>query len=332
MRSKLYFSTTFAAVLFIPVLIFGQGIGDRNRPSSGGTHVISGKVRLPDGKPAVNARVTLSNTDIGSSQQNTDQDGAFAFSGMPEGNYTLTVRAEGFQIENETFTIERFSNPGQGAEFSFFLREPGQPKSDSRSANPLLKDVPKDAVSKYEKGMEKVAKDDTKGAISDFDAAIAAYPNFAAAYYEKGAAQLKTNDFDGALASFVKAITIKADYVEAKYGYGRAEFEKKNYEVAAAAFNDVLQQHKDMAEAHLYLGIALFYLKNVDAAENELKTAVTTKGGEKLALSYLYLGQIYAQKKRKQEAVEQLEKYLEILPKAPNADRVRQAIEQLKKG
>src|SRR5690348_14152954 len=104
MRSKLYFFTRLAVVIFLPIFAIGQGIGDRNRPSSGGSHVISGKVRLPDGKPAVNVKVSLSNTDIGSSQQNTDQDGAFAFSGMPEGNYTLTIRADGYQTENETFT------------------------------------------------------------------------------------------------------------------------------------------------------------------------------------------------------------------------------------
>ena len=92
------------------------------------------------------------------------------------------------------------------------------------------------------------------------------------------------------------------------------------------------QQRKDMAEAHLNLGISLFYLKNVDAAENELKTALATKGGEKLALAHLYLGQIYSQKKRNSEAVTELEKYLEMVPKAPNADRIKQAIEQLKKG
>jgi tetratricopeptide (TPR) repeat protein len=333
MRSKLIYRAIFVAITITMLSAFdvAQGIGDRNRPSSGGSHVVSGKVRFPDGRPAVNARVSLSNTDIGSSQQVTDQDGAFAFSGMPEGNYALTVKADGYQAENETFTIERFSSAGQGFQFSFILREPSQPKADVRNSNPLLKDVPKDAAARYEKGMERVSKEDAKGAIPEFDAAIAAYPNFAAAYYEKGAAQLKINDFDGALESFVKAITIKSDYVEAKYGYARAEFEKKNYEVAAAAFNDVLQQRKEMPEAHLYLGISLFNLRNVDAAENELRTAITIKGGDKLALGYLYLGQIYAQKKRNQEAVEQLEKYLDLLPKAPNADRIRTAIADLKK-
>jgi tetratricopeptide (TPR) repeat protein len=330
MRNKLWFRVAvfLPAVFFAAVLGYGQGIGDRNRPSSGGSHVISGRVRLPDGRPAVGVRVTVNNTDIGSSSQSTDQDGAFSFSGMPEGNYTMIVRADGYQTENESFTIERFSAPGQGTQFQFVLRQPGQ----SKGSDPLLKDVPKDAVSRYEKGLEKVSKDDAKGALVDFDAAIAAYPNFAAAYYEKGAAQMKLNDWDGALESFVKAIQIKPDYVEAKYGYGYAEFQKKNYEVASAAFNDVLQTKKDMAEAHLYLGISLFYLKNVDKAETELKSAVSSPGGDKQALAHLYLGQIYSQKKQNADAIKELEKYLEILPKAPNADRIKQAIEQLKKG
>jgi tetratricopeptide (TPR) repeat protein len=335
MRSALFFRLSFVSMLAVLAVSvsFAQGIGDRNRASSGGTHVISGKVRNPDGTPAINARITLSNTDMVSANQTTDQDGSYTFSGMPEGNYNISVKAEGYQNESESFTIERFSSGGQGFRFDFTLRLPGQPKPSSKSTtNPLLKDVPKDATAKFEKGMEKAGKEDYKGAISDYDAAIAAYPQFAAAYYEKGAALLKINDLDNANAAFVKAIEIKPDYTEAKYGYGLVMFQKKDYTVSAAAFNDVLQQRKDMAEAHLNLGISLFYLKNVDAAENELKTAISTKGGEKLALAHLYLGQIYSQKKRNSEAVTELEKYLEMVPKAPNADRIKQAIEQLKKG
>jgi len=333
MRSNLLFGmlTLAFSIVLLAIHSNAQGVGDRNRPSSGGTHIVSGKVRLPDGTAAVGARVTLNNTDIGASTQSTDHDGEFSFSGLPEGNYTLNVRATGYQQENETFTIERFSAAGQGAQFAFVLRAPGQPKADPRGSNTLLAGVPKDAISKYEKGMEKMSKDDAKGAVADFDAAIAAYPSFAAAYYEKGGALLKANDLDNATVAFVKAIELKPDYTEAKYGYGLTQFQKKNYEVAAAAFNDVLQVQKDMADAHLNLGISLFYLKNVDAAESELKTAVSVKGGEKLAMAHLYLGQIYSQKKRNAEAVTELEKYLEMVPKAPNADRIKQAIEQLKK-
>ena len=164
-------------------------------------------------------------------------------------------------------------------------------------------------------------KNDSKGAIVLFDEAIAAYPNFAPAYHQKGTAYLKENELDKALESFVKAISIKPDYFEAKFSVGYTQYLKKNYEVAAAVFDDVLKQQADMPEAQMYLGISLFNLKNVDAAETILKKTVAAKSGERLALAHLYLGQIYAQKKKNAEAAAELEKYLELLPKAELADR-----------
>jgi len=243
MRNKLLFSSffiSFLALISTPSFL-AQGIGDRNRPSSGGTHVVSGKVRLPDGSPAVGARVTLNNTDIGSSNQSTDHDGEFSFSGMPEGNYSISVKLEGYQTESESFTIERFSSAGQGTQMAFVLRQPGQPKADAKGTNLLLKDVPKDAVSKYEKGMEKASKEDTKAAIADFDSAIAVYPNFAAAYYEKGAALLKTNDLDNAVVAFVKAIQLKPDYEIAFINRGNAYLAKGEPDRAIADYSEAIQ-------------------------------------------------------------------------------------------
>ena len=272
----------------------GQSIGDRNRASAtgggSGSHTISGKVFLPDGNPAVGVKVTMNGAGFGSGISVTDNNGAFAFGSIPKGSYNFEVKAYGNQTARDSLTIERFATPSQGYTVILYLRAPGQAKSGSLAVNPLLAGVPKDAVSKFEKGTEKLSNNDAKGAVADFDAAIAAYPNFAAAHYQKGAAYLKLNDPDRAIESFVKAITIKQDYVEAKYGFGLAHFQKKDYVVAAAAFNDVVQARKDMAEAHLNLGMSLFHLKNIDAAEAELKSALSTKGGENLALAHLYLG------------------------------------------
>lgn len=328
MRSKLQLLFIFMCLGALGV--YGQGIGDRNRPAGRGTYRISGKVYLPDGTPAKDVSINVTGAEFNGASTRTDLDGAYTISGLASGNYSVSVREKGYQSENEFLTIPEGAISGQSFSVLFYLRAPGEPKRSASAANPLLKDVPKDAVGKYEKGMGRLSKNDAKGAVGDFDAAIAAYPNFAAAYYQKGSALLQTNDADKATEAFVKAITIKPDYTDAKYGYALAQFEKKNYEVAAAAFNDVLQQRKDMAEAHLNLGISLFYLKNSNA-ESELKTAVSSKGGEKLALAHLYLGQIYMQKKRNAEAVTELEKYLELLPKAPNADRIKSAIADLKK-
>ena len=46
------------------------------------------------------------------------------------------------------------------------------------------------------------------------------------------------------------------------------------------------------------------------AAEATLKKTVSTPAGEKMALAHLYLGQIYAQKKKNADAVTELEKSL----------------------
>jgi len=330
MRSKLQLMFIFMCLGALSA--YGQGIGDRNRAGdSDGRFTIQGRVYLPDGRPAQNVKVNIENTDQPSESYYTNMDGVFQTGSVRAGNFTISVSVPSLPVEREFLTIDRDAPTGRTFNVTLFLRAEGQKKGDFYSNNPLFKDVPKTALDKFKKGVEKMAKNDAKGAVVLFDEAIAAYPNFAAAYHQKGSAYLHDNDLDKALEAFVKAVSIKPDYVEAKYSVGYTQYLKKNYVVAAAVFDDVLHQQADMPEASMYLGISLYNLKNIDAAEAGLKKAVATTGGEKLALAHLYLGQIYAQKKRNADAVTELEKYLELLPKAPNAERIRTAIADLKK-
>ncbi len=301
-----------------------QGIGDRNMARSGGSHIITGTVKLPDGKPAQGVKVYIGGADFTNTSTTTDGDGKYILGSLPDGNYEISVKEEGYEKASETMTIDRFAPVGQGYHISFQLR------GAARGPNPILAGVSKDAVAKFQKGMEKVSND-PKAAIGLFDEAIAIYPNFAAAYFEKGAALLKTNDIDKALESFVKAIQIKPDYIEAKYSYGYAEYLKKNYEIASAVFDDVLKQRSNMPEAHMYLGISLYYLKNVDAAESQLKLATASESGERVALAHRFLGGIYMQKKQNGPAAAELQKYVDLVPKAPDADKLKATIADLKK-
>ena len=334
MRSKL--RLTFISICIIglaSVVVPAQGIGDRNRSadSGGGSYTIQGRVYFPDGRPASNVKVDISNTDSPSTSFYTNADGVFQTGSVRAGNFTISASAPGLPTEREFITIDRDAPAGRTFSVTLFLRAEGQKKGDFYSNNPAFKDVPAAALEKFKKGVEKMQKDDFNGAALLFNEAIAAYPNFAQAHFQKGTVLLKENKLDDALAAFVQAVSIKPDYVEAKYSVGYTQYLKKNYEVAAAVFDDVLKQQPDMPEANMYLGISLFNLKNIEAAETGLKKAVATKGGDKLALAHLYLGQIYIQKKRNADAVLELEKYLELLPKAPNAERIRSAIAGLKK-
>ena len=311
--------------LFISVNVAAQGIGDPNRGAETGRYNIAGKIFLPDGKPAVGVRVELSGGDFMSLSTNSDNDGAFMFSGVSGGNFTVTAKPKEFPAETERLSIER-AVPGQTFKIFFNLRSTVKTYSSA-----LLIGVPEGAVAKLQSGMEKAAKNDKKGAMALYDEAIAAYPNFAAAYYQKGTLYLQMNEPDKALGSFVKAIEIKPDYLEAKYSVGYTQYVKKNYEIAAAVFDDVINQKVEMPEAHMYRGISLFHLGFIDEAEKQLKLAEASKAGERIALAHRFLGGIYMQKKQNATAAEELQKYLDLVPKAPDADKIKTTISDLKK-
>jgi tetratricopeptide (TPR) repeat protein len=149
--------------------------------------------------------------------------------------------------------------------------------------------------------------------------------------YERGKEFLKKNELEKALAAFVKAVEENPDFLEAKFSVGYTQYLRKNYEIAAAVFDDVLKQKVEMPEAHLYLGISLLFLKNMDAAEQQLTKAISIKDDERTALAHRYLGGIYMHKKRNAEAADELQKYVDLVPSAPDADRIKSTIADLRK-
>lgn len=331
---KSYYTWGFvlATVLSFWVLqdVKAQGYGDRNSTGDGKL-AIQGKVFLPNGSPAVGATVSFSGTEFVSGTTRTDDSGNFRFNNLPPGNYTVTVRGtEEFETDTESIAMGKESSAGQAFTVVFNLRNKGAKKGDS-PVNPLFAKVPNEALKKYQEAAESVKKNDLKTAVAALDEAIKIYPDFAVAYNEKGLLLVRQNDLDKALEAYVKAIQIKPDYFEAKFNFGYALLNKKQYEQSEMVFRDLIKQRSDIPSAHLYLGIALIGLKKIDEAEAVLKQAVTLKGGENLAQAHKYLGGIYMQKKRNAEAVAELQKYLDLTPKAADADKIKSTIEDLKK-
>ena len=79
----------------------------------------------------------------------------------------------------------------------------------------------------------------------------------------------------------------------------------------------------------MYLGIALLRLSKFDDSEKYLLVA-TQANAAQLAMANYYLGGIYWRKKDYPRAVEQLEKYLVLVPNAPDAERVRATVKDLR--
>ncbi len=73
----------------------------------------------------------------------------------------------------------------------------------------------------------------------------------------------------------------------------------------------------------------LIKFKAYEEAQKELVLAISN-GGENLALAHKYLGGVYMSTHKNKEAADELEKYLQLDPKAQDADRIKGTIKDLR--
>lgn len=69
--------------------------------------------------------------------------------------------------------------------------------------------------------------------------------------------------------------------------------------------------------------------KKFGEARAEFETALKS-GGDQMALAHKYLGGIYWQENEYARAADELEKYLALNPKAPDAEKIRGTIRELR--
>jgi tetratricopeptide (TPR) repeat protein len=69
--------------------------------------------------------------------------------------------------------------------------------------------------------------------------------------------------------------------------------------------------------------------KRYEDAQQEFELTISN-GGENLPLAHKYLGGLYMSTHKNQQAADELEKYLKLDPKAPDADRIKGTIKDLR--
>ena len=84
------------------------------------------------------------------------------------------------------------------------------------------------------------------------------------------------------------------------------------------------------AAAHLYLGVVFEETDEMEAAERELRAALSL-GGPALAVGHFYLAQLQMKKGDKEEAVNELTIFLKESPDNEMAPRARRILEALKR-
>jgi tetratricopeptide (TPR) repeat protein len=319
-----------------------QSSGGTDTMGTGGRNTIQGRIYFPSGRQAdVRAKVKLETVAFSNLTVIADADGAFSFRNLAPGSYTIVVEAgDDYEPARESVFIDGQSNLGRRMSVPMPPRTVTvpihlQPKRTVKIGpkpgvlNVALANVPKDAANFYTQAAAAAQAGETKKAIEHLKSAISIYPEFTLALNELGVQYLKLGQVDKAVGVLAAAVKYAPDAFSPRLNYGIALLEKREFAAAEVELRKALKINDASRHAHLYLGITLISLQNYDEAEQELKRASTT-GGDSISLAHYYLGGLYWRKEDYQRAVTELETYLRLAPNAPNAERVRETIKQLR--
>lgn len=342
LRNSCRYSLLFTFLLSLCVVAFGQAGGGVDTTGTGGNHTISGRLVFPSGQRAdTRLKIRLESSGNGELNVFADANGTFTFRGLRAGSYTVVVEGgDFFEVARETLYIEptitdRRTNLAVGPlsrpyTVQIYLRA----KNDGSTTKPgvlnaALATVPKPAVELYEKGLQALARGETDAGIDDLRRAIVLHPNFGLALNELGVQYLKKGQLDKAAEVLQKVTQLSPEAPEPCLNYGIVLLQQKKFGDAEKQLREAVRKNEYAYTAHLYFGITLIYVKNYTEAEMELRKAVTI-GGSKASQAHYYLGGLYWQTGKHQQAADELETFLKLEPKAANADKLRNTIKELR--
>ena len=270
----------------------------------------------------------FSSVNVGEFSTMTDVNGAFAFRRLRDGTYFLTVDAgKEYQLASETVTF--FDNRGQILSVQIDLKFKTPDRNQSGVVNAALAGVPKPSLEFYKQALASSQAGDSKKAIEQLKSALALYPEFVVALNELGVQYQKTGELDKSVETFRTALKLAPDAFVLHLNYGFVLMQKREFVEAEAQFLRATELKDSSSMAHLYRGKALIKLGKLADGEKELQRVISL-GGADAAMAHRYLGAIYIEQKKNALAVDSLEKYLSMVPKAKDAEQLREIVKQLR--
>ncbi|MFL6215306.1 MAG: tetratricopeptide repeat protein [Blastocatellia bacterium] len=303
---------------------------DPGDPGTGGRNTIQGVIFFGNGRRVdrrVKVRLRGLNND---SFTMSDDSGAFAFRRLAGGSYTLTIDAGNeFEVATENVDIiepmRRRNDPGQLYNVQITLRTKAAASQPVGTVDASIEP----ARQLYKEALDSIQAGNSKKAIEQLNEALKLLPTFVPALNELGLQYMRQKQYDKAEPPLRKAVELMPDAFTPQLNFGILMTQKKDYVTAATALERAVQKESSSGVAHFHFGKALVNLGIYPRAEKELLQALNI-GGDFTIEAHRYLGAAYIEMKNNARAIEQLEQYLSLAPKAKDADQIRQIVSQLR--
>lgn len=307
---------------------------DPGSRGTGGRNTIEGRIYYPSGRNVdKRLKVRLSGIRGVDFFTRSDDTGAFTFRRIGGGTYTVTVDGDS---EHETAieqvdVFDNVSSRGLSVGRTYVLQIQLRYKtSKDRSGviDATLMAAPKPAADLYEKALQSERAGDTERAIEQLQRAIALHPRFALALNKLGVIYQRLGKLDEAEKALGAVVLLDPEVYELRLNYGIVLLRNKHYTEADTQFQSAIKI-KDLPLAHLFRGKTLIHLRKYADAESELLMVIKV-GGDEVAMAHRFLGALYNERGQHKLAIAELEKYLNLAPKAKDAENVREIIKQLR--
>jgi tetratricopeptide (TPR) repeat protein len=190
--------------------------------------------------------------------------------------------------------------------------------------------APEPAKKAYGKGVAAMTDEKWAAAQKNFEKAVEIDPDYAAAWSDLGQvlrAQAKPAE---ARTAWEKAVQADPKYIKPYIQLASLDLQEKRTEDAATiAGRAVALNPQEFPELYFYYAVANYNLKRLDLAEQGASRATELDSAHEIPRAELLFGSVLLAKGDRAGALQHMRKYLEIVPKAEDAEQVKKTIAAL---
>jgi Tfp pilus assembly protein PilF len=303
-----------ANATFVPRTVAQIELSSGSRSTVFGTVFVEGTAT-----PAVRVRVdvrALTGAEVATTY--TDSGGRFQAPGPNSGPYIVSVEEPGYE------PVEQQIGPNDAAGVVLTLRRAKTASNGASGYTVSVHDLnaPGKARKAFDKGLERLQKNDLAGSVLYFKEATDAFPDYYEAFYQLGVANLELRRSDEAERALQKAIDLSGGHnADPQFALGALLCDRQEYAEAEKVIRRGMEHDSNSWRGYLFLGQAQFGQNQLEQAEKNARIALSRKSD--LASAYILLANVAIRRHDYRTAVTQLDKFLELKPDGANSAQAR---------
>lgn len=170
----------------------------------------------------------------------------------------------------------------------------------------FLSDDEHAALRFYNQALEKLGKNNYKGAIADFTQVLKLTPYYDMAYYNRGNAYRELGEYQAASDDYSKAVKTNPHFTYLRYNRGNVREALGDIKGAIEDYTAAIESYPEEGTGYSNRGLARYKLGDIQGAMADLNEAISVNSG--YAGSYSNRASIYAKLGKHQEAIADYQK------------------------